>query len=237
MNEAFLRAVARIVVLDPDASTWAAIAAALSDAGYDVDPRRPLEDAMADARAMPPDLIVCDFVHLDREASAFVRELARAGPRILFLSAVADPEARVRAFEAGADDFVMKPFSVREVVLRARALVRRRGPQSSPAIINVGPLRIDAGSLHAWVAGESVNFSKREIDVLVFLAHNANRAVTRDMLIANLWADNDERTSARMVDTTIRRLRAKLGRARDLVRTVRGVGYQLRANEAQREAG
>lgn len=149
---------------------------------------------------------------------------------VIALSPTADEIDRVLAFELGADDCVVKPFSTRELLLRIRAVLRRArgaGRRTSPELVEVGPLQIDMKRSRVRVEGELAALTMVELRLLSALAARVGRVQRREELLRRVWPDTqpDERT----VDTHIRRLREKLGAAADWVETVRGVGYRLRA--------
>jgi two-component system phosphate regulon response regulator PhoB len=200
-----------VLLLDRDAAVRARIAAALRDAGHEVETA-----AVIDGRPRA-DLVISDGP----------LDLGRSPALLLVMSNDASEAARVSAFESGADDYVLKPFSLRELVLRVRALLRRARSAKPLDVIEVGNLRIDRQALRVWIDGEQAVLTNLEIRLLIFLAENSVRAVTREMLLESVWEDMN--LGVRVVDTSIRRLRGKLGRARDLLRTLRNVGYQLRA--------
>jgi len=169
-----------------------------------------------------------------------VRELP-VGDEIpmLMVSALADEMDRVLAFENGADDFVGEPFSVREFAARVRAILRRRHQRSQPrpaGEIHAGALRLDLLTGVAELNGRRVRLTQREFAVLKHLALSGGRVVRRgDLLVA---LDGDSRASERLVDTHVKSIRGKLGDARSVIETVRGVGYRFdtRVREANSEA-
>ena len=134
---------------------------------------------------------------------------------------------RVLGFELGADDFVTKPFSVRELMLRIKSVLRRRALEQPPAVRDrVGPIRIDVEAHRAYVAEQEVVLTALEFKLLVSLMARAGRVQSREQLLDKVWGLSPE-TRTRTVDTHVKRLREKLGQARDLFETVRGTGYRL----------
>jgi two-component system phosphate regulon response regulator PhoB len=158
-----------------------------------------------------------------------VRSMAttRRLPVIMIGTSAAEID-RVVAFEVGADDYVTKPFSVRELVLRVRAVLRRRrpAPSSAASALRVGVLEIDATTQRAVVAGEEIDLSGKELRLLLALHRERGRVRTREELIGEVWGSR-EGVSTRTVDACMKRLRAKLGPASGCIATVRGVGYRL----------
>jgi two-component system phosphate regulon response regulator PhoB len=213
-----LKAVARVLVVDGDRELRSGLSRALEDAGHDVESLATM--AAADAAVRRADIVVTD---------AMSPGLRGTRARVLVTSDDASESARIAAFEAGADDFVARPFSLREVVLRVRALLRRRNRGPAPAdVIELAGIRIDRSALRLWIEGREVTTTTLEIRILIYLAEQGGRAVTRERMLEDVWRDPS--LSVRVVDTSIRRLRAKLGEARELLRTLRNVGYQLRAD-------
>jgi DNA-binding response OmpR family regulator len=168
-----------------------------------------------------------------------VRELPGGGEiPILVVSALADEMDRILAFENGADDFVAEPFSVREFAARVRAILRRRHQRAQPrpaGEITAGALRLDLMAGVAELNGRRVRLTQREFDVLKHLALSGGRVVRRRELLVAL--DGDPHASERLVDTHVKSIRCKLGDARAMIETVRGVGYRLdaRVREANGE--
>jgi two-component system phosphate regulon response regulator PhoB len=147
---------------------------------------------------------------------------------VVVVSALADEMDRILAFENGADDFVAEPFSARELAARVRAILRRRGRRASPSLaaeIELGALRLDLLASVAELGGKRVRLTLREFEVLKHLALSGGRVVRRSELLRAL--DGDPHLSERLVDTHVKSIRSKLGDARDLIETVRGVGYRF----------
>jgi two-component system phosphate regulon response regulator PhoB len=229
-------AMARVLVIDGDAPLRAALSGALTAAGHEVETASSGQAGLALARASTPDVVVFDLVLSDGEGIDLCRAL-RADPSVgraaLFVLASGDEERRVSAFEAGADDYLAKPHSMRELVLRVRALARRRSKPPPSEVLAVGTLRIDRAARRVDIAGRAIELTRREFDVLLYLADRMGRVQTRDALVAHVWGELPD--SGRVVDTTIKRLRKKLAQDPSssseatavTIRTVRGVGYKL----------
>jgi two-component system response regulator ResD len=179
------------------------------------------------------DLLLLDVGLPGVDGFDIARTLRREGKMmpIVIITARADEVDRVVGFELGADDYVVKPFSPREVVARVRAILRRSGMKSdpSPAVLRFGRLEIDEGAREARVDGRDIGLKPREYELLVALAANAGVALSRDTLLERVWGfdfDGDERT----VDVHVRRLRMKLVeqfRLDACVHTVHGFGYKF----------
>ncbi len=156
--------------------------------------------------------------------------LTRSIP-VLMLTARSDEMDRVVGFELGADDYVTKPFSPRELVLRVKAILRRQEVVSEEkGVIQTGDLLIDIDRHEVSVKKKSIQLTSTEFKLLVELASNRGRVQTRERLLDKVWGYTYE-GYARTVDTHIRRLREKLGKAGDLIETLRGVGYRFREEE------
>jgi DNA-binding response OmpR family regulator len=217
-----------IVVVEDDARIADLLDLYLRDAGY-----RPLlaasgERALELVREHRPVLAVVDVGLPGIDGFEVCRRIRADGPLpVLFLTA-RDAEAdRVRGFELGGDDYVVKPFSPREVVARVRAILRRGDVQDRSLVTVSATLDVDLDRREVKVAGRPVALAGREFDVLAFLARNRNIALTRRQLVDGVWGpdwEGDERT----VDVHVAQLRKKLGAALPLV-TVWGVGYRLDA--------
>jgi two-component system phosphate regulon response regulator PhoB len=143
------------------------------------------------------------------------------------LTARTDETDRIVGFELGADDYVTKPFNVRELVLRVRAVLRRTSAAQAGAVLAVGPLRVDAAAHRAWVGEREVVLTALEFRLLQTFLSRRGRVQTRDTLLGDVW-DIHVDISTRTVDTHIKRLREKLGPAGQLIETLRGVGYRFR---------
>jgi two-component system phosphate regulon response regulator PhoB len=148
---------------------------------------------------------------------------------VVMLTAKGEEVDRVVGFELGADDYVTKPFSVRELVLRVKAILRRaaaagRAAERPPA--SVGPIRVDLDAHRAWVDGAEVQLTPLEFKLLTLLMARLGRVQSREQLLEDVWEMSAE-LETRTVDTHVKRLREKLGSGRELLETVRGVGYRL----------
>ena len=156
----------------------------------------------------------------------------KASPRtrhvpVLMLTARTDEVDRVVGFEVGADDFVTKPFSVRELVLRVRAILRRGvGVEAEQERDQVGPIRVDPGAHRAFVEGQEIALTALEFKLLTTFMSRVGRVQTRESLLQDVWGVSSD-LQTRTVDTHVKRLREKLGAGRELIETVRGIGYRM----------
>ncbi|HEY3108322.1 MAG TPA: response regulator transcription factor [Chloroflexota bacterium] len=231
----------RILVVDDEPSLVASLSYSLGRAGFQVRIATDGPGALEVAQEIDPDLIVLDVMLPGLDGFEVCRRLrARTTAPILMLTARDDPMDRVVGLEVGADDYVTKPFSVRELVARINAQLRRAsilsgeaGPTGRPPsdeTIDVGPLVVDAGRRIATLAGQRLALKRREFDLLAYLALNAGIVLSRDRLLSEVWAD-ELGGHTRTVDVHIRRLRRHLEadpEAPRFLETVRGVGYVLR---------
>jgi two-component system phosphate regulon response regulator PhoB len=219
---------ARVLVIGADAVLRVGLAGALTTAGHEVETASSGQAGLALARVSPPDVVLLDLPagsSCQGPCRALRSEASIGRSTLLVLGAVGDEDDRVAAFEAGADDYLAKPHSMRELVLRVRALARRKTYPPPSEVLAIGSLRIDRAARRVDVTGLAIDLTRREFDVLVFLADRAGRVQTRDALVSQVWGEIAD--SARVVDTTIKRIRRKLGDAAPTIRTVRGVGYKL----------
>lgn len=184
--------------------------------------------------AHPPDLVVLDLMLPDISGTEVCRQLRQGSETrripVLMLTAKTDPIDRVVGFEVGADDYVTKPFSVRELVLRIRAILRRTeaGTPPEPEALRFGILRLDFEGHRVWVEGEEVTLTALEFRLLKTLVQRRGRVQTREILLNHVWEMSGDVTT-RTVDTHVRRLRKKLGPASTYIETLRGVGYRFQA--------
>lgn len=225
------RRVARVLVVEGDSVLRAELVASLTGAGHEVESASSGHAGIALARASGPDIVLFDLHLPDMNGLELCRTLRAPGssrrPSLFVLSAAREEADRLAAFEAGVDDYVVKPHSMREVVLRVRALSRRRSAARAPRVelLTLGALRIDRAARRVAVEGSSVELTRREFDLLLRLAERADRVQTRDALVTEVWGELTD--SGRVVDTTVKRLRKKLGRLGTSIKTVRGIGYKL----------
>ncbi len=223
----------RVLVVDDEPDLLELVRVNLCQAGFEVDLAEAGKQALDQLRRTPPDLMVLDLMLPDLSGTEICRQVrqdpALAGLPIIMLTAKADEVDRVVGLELGADDYVTKPFSPRELTLRVRAVLRRRGPaaETPPArIVEHGPLRIDPERHRCHVQGDEVTLTAKEFELLRNLMERPGRVLTRDQLLDAVWG-SDIAVTTRTIDTHLKRLREKLGPASDLIETVRGVGYRF----------
>jgi two-component system phosphate regulon response regulator PhoB len=184
------------------------------------------------ARTRRPDLVILDVMLPDLDGLEVCRRLrgdpATAGVPIIMLTAKGEEVDRVVGLELGADDYVTKPFSPKELVARVRAVLRRTRPAAPAERLSAGGITVDLGRHRVEADGRPIGLAPREFALLQTLVESPGRVLSRDQLLTRAWgyARADE-IESRTVDVHIRRLRAKLGSAGDRIVTVKGVGYQL----------
>lgn len=176
----------------------------------------------------PPDAMILDMMMPHMDGLQVLREM-RARPEwnripVLMLTARGAVEDRIDGFEAGADDYLSKPFSSKELMLRIRALLRRVA--GSDAVIELGPFRLERETLRMIVDKERIDLTATEFKLMLVLIQGPGQVQGRDQLLRDVWGYKDS-TLTRTLDTHIKRLREKLGKHADLLQTVRGVGYCL----------
>jgi len=188
-------------------------------------------EALAALREELPDVVLIDWMLPDKSGLALAREL-REAPRtselpIIMLTARGEEADRVKGLEQGADDYIVKPFSPRELIARIQAVLRRRAPHASDSELSVGTLKLNPVSHEVTLDGSAVEMGPTEFRLLHFLLAHPERVYTRTQLLDQVWGDHvfiEERT----VDVHVRRLRLALGDDNERwVKTVRGAGYKF----------
>lgn len=232
---ATLRAVKkpRILVVEDEPDIAEVLRYNLARAGYEVDVEGAGDTALEQLRRRPPDLLLLDLMlpGLDGLELAKIakRDLATAKVPIVMLTAKGEDVDRIVGLELGADDYIPKPFSPREVVLRVKAVLRRRlEPAGDAAVLEIGGLRLEPAAHRLQVRGQEVALTATEFRLLRTLMERHGRIQTRSRLLTDVWGYAEE-VDSRTVDTHIRRLRRKLVSESDRIETVIGVGYRLRA--------
>ena len=229
---------ARVLVVDDEADIVALVAYHLVKSGYRVSTAGTGPDALDAARRERPALVVLDLM-LPGLSGYDVLEQLRAGDStrdvaVLMLTARREEQDRIRGLSLGADDYLTKPFSPQELVLRVAAILRRLGAAGASTVSHlvIGALEIDTAAHVVRVSGEPVELTPTEFKLLLTLAERRGRVQGRTLLLQTVW-DAAPDIQTRTVDMHVQRLRAKLGVAGDLVETVRGFGYRLRAPQAR----
>ena len=218
----------RVLIVEDEKKVAAFIQTALEQEGYAVDTLADGEDAGAQAGIIPYDCVVLDLMLPGRSGFQVLRDLRAKKPElpVIILSAQASPEERIAGLNAGADDYMAKPFVVAELSARIRALLRRGKPRETR--LRVGDLEIDTARRRVTRGGRTIDLKPKEYALLEFLAHNADRPVTRSHIIEHVWDIHFDSIS-NVVEVHINSLRNKIdkGAPLPLIHTIRGVGYML----------
>jgi two-component system alkaline phosphatase synthesis response regulator PhoP len=207
----------------------------LERAGFRVNAVADGEEGLQRLFASRPDAVVLDLMLPGRSGLDVLREV-RGEPStrelpVVVLTARSAEMDKLLGFEHGADDYLTKPFSPRELVARLRALLRRAHPSRAEGTIEAGPLKIDTLAREATFKGRKLSLTPREFELLAFLAHRPGRVMSREELLRKVWG-YDYLGETRTVDVHIRRLRVKLGEKNRQIETVTGVGYKFVASPA-----
>ena len=238
----------RVLVVDDEPDISALVAYHLAKAGYRVATAATGAEAIEAAASQAPDLVVLDLMLPDMSGFDVLERLrapdappSTRNVAVLMLTARRDEADRIRGLAFGADDYLTKPFSPPELVLRVGAILRRvHGAHSAPRdgtrdasdVLEVGPLRIDRAAYRVAVNGADVELTPTEYRLLLLLAERRGRLQDRGQLLQTVW-DAAPDLQTRTVDMHVQRLRAKLGPAGELIETVRGFGYRLRGERAR----
>jgi two-component system, OmpR family, phosphate regulon response regulator PhoB len=222
---------AHVLIVEDEQDLCSLLDFNLRSAGFSTAVATTGEAALRAARERPPELVLLDLMLPDVPGTEVCRQL-RAAPStrdvlIVMLTARGEESDRVRGFELGADDYVTKPFSVRELVLRLRAILRRTPAANGGAEpLKLGPLALDVEAHRFYVEGREVTLTALEFRLLEHLMTRLGRVQTREALLEEVWGLSAS-LETRTIDTHVMRLRDKLGPARAFLETVRGVGYRI----------
>ncbi len=221
----------KVLVADDEPDVLGLVTSNLRLAGFEVLESEDGVAALQRAREEMPDLLVLDLMLPGMSGLEVCRSL-KADPvtamiPIIMLTAKAEEIDRIVGLELGADDYVTKPFSPRELVLRAKGVLRRTARTEEPKdLLVAGQIVVDRARLQVSVAGKPIDFTATELKLLAVLIERRGRVQSRDVLLNDVWG-YESVIDTRTVDTHIRRLREKLGEAADCVETVRGFGYRI----------
>jgi two-component system KDP operon response regulator KdpE len=218
-----------VLVVDDEPQILRALQTNLRAAGYEIETAVTGEDALSKAAMRPPNAVILDLVLPDRSGVEVCRELRRwSSAPIILLSAIDEEVEKVAALDAGADDYVTKPFGMEELLARLRAAFRRTGPAGEP-ILRVGELVIDIDKRSVSIRGEAVKLTRHEFELLRVLAQNEGRLLTHRMLLREVWGPGYG-TESHYLHVYVSQLRRKIeddpARPRYLI-TEPGAGYRL----------
>jgi two-component system KDP operon response regulator KdpE len=219
----------RVLVVDDEAQFLRALQTNLRGAGYDVMTASTAEEALSSAALKPPEAIILDLLLPDGRGTDVCRELRRwTDSPIILVSAVGDEAEKIAALDAGADDYVTKPFSIDELLARLRAALRRAGPAMEPTR-TIGELTLDLEKRSVRVAGKPVHLTPHEFELLRVLAQNEGKLMTHNTILREVWGPAYQRESS-YLHVFVSQLRRKLepdpARPRYIL-TEPGAGYRL----------
>jgi two-component system, OmpR family, KDP operon response regulator KdpE len=225
-----MTATARILIIDDEAPIRRFLRVAIEAEGYSVIEAGTAREGLAMVARETPGLVVLDLGLPDADGLFVLRELRGwSQVPVMILSVRTDETGKVEALDAGAQDYVVKPFGVKEFLARLRSLLRDRGTEAVPSVLTVGPLRIDAADHSASMEGRPLHLTRREFDLLWMLASHRGRLVTQEMILKAIWgpAHTDDSQYLRVY---IRQLRQKLGDDAAnprFIATEPGIGYRF----------
>jgi two-component system phosphate regulon response regulator PhoB len=227
----------RILLIEDEPDIAEVLQYNLEKEGFAVETARRGDSGLAAIRRETPDLVLLDLMLPGMDGLELTRLLKRDGGTarvpIVMLTARSEEVDRIVGLELGADDYISKPFSPREVVLRVKAVLRRHQPEPAeeedgePDLLSVGGIQLDVAGHQLRIGGEEIPLTATEFRLLRLLIERAGRVQTRGQLLTDVWGYAED-IDSRTVDTHIRRLRRKLGSEADRIETVIGVGYRLR---------
>jgi two-component system OmpR family response regulator len=215
----------KILVVEDNKKLARFLVRAFAEEGYIVDQVTDGAAALQQIQAIPYDLVILDWMLPELDGLTVCREARARGNRvpILMLTARTDVPEKIAGLDAGADDYLAKPFDLGELLARSRALVRRGVGDS---VLRVGPLVVDRAERRATLDGKRVDLTPREFTLLAYLAREAGRDVPRMEILAKVWETSFD-PGSNVVDVHVKSLRDKLGAHARMIETVRGVGYRI----------
>jgi len=218
----------KILIVEDERDIADLIGFNLQRAGYEVLKAHDGITATDVALRERPDLIILDLMLPGRDGYAVFRELRRdvrsVNIPVIMLTARAQTEDRIQGLEAGADDYLTKPFSPKELMLRVQAILKRADAPPGSVEFSYGPFRFDKNALKFYLDGDPTDLTATEFKLLLYLCERSGKAQDRNDLLRTVWGYSDE-VHSRTLDTHMKRLRQKLGLHGSLVETIRGVGY------------
>jgi two-component system phosphate regulon response regulator PhoB len=222
-----------ILIVEDELDLQQILAYNLEHAGYAVRVAGTGREALRLAQEEPPQLVLLDLMLPDMPGTQICKQL-KEDPRtqavpVVMLTARGEESDRVLGFELGADDYVVKPFSVRELLLRTQAILRRHAVPAED-VLAVRELRLDRAAHRVWAEEREIKLTALEFRLLQLLLEERGRVLTRGLLLEKVW-NIDAEITTRTVDTHVKRLREKLGSSGDYIETVRGVGYRFLGDE------
>ena len=215
----------QLLLVEDEESIGSLVSAYLEQSGYRIAWVRSGEEALLDLERLRPRLVILDVGLPGQDGFDICREIrSRSSVPIVMLTARDEEADRVAGLEVGADDYVTKPFSPRELAARVKAVLRRTDPAPRTARLELGDVMLDAEAREVTVAGDPIELTGKEFDLLAYLLDNVGIVVSRDLLLDRVWGMSYA-GGTRTVDVHVAQLRRKLGRP-DTIRTFRGAGYK-----------
>ncbi len=218
---------AKVLIVEDDATIARFVELELTHAGYDVYKFGDGESALEEVGDIKPDLMLLDLMLPGVDGLTVARTVRERGMGmpIMMLTARSETQDVVKGFEAGADDYLRKPFEIPELLSRVRALLKRTEHENPASSYRAANVEIDPRSRSVLVDGEVVTFTAKEYDLLEFFVLNAGRVITRDEILQTVWGGQHD-TDSNVIEVFVCHLRNKIGdRDNQIVRTIRGVGY------------
>lgn len=220
----------KILAVDDEADILKLLRYNLSNAGFEFIPAGDGPEAIELAGRIMPDLIILDLMLPDMDGNEVLKRLKAnpdtSGIPVLMLTARGEEIDRILGLELGADDYMVKPFSPRELVLRIKAVLRKGAASDDARLVKTGPIVIDTERFAVSVDGQKVDFTAFEFKLLLTLIKSKGRPMNRETLLSRI-GQSDTASGSRTVDTHIRRIRMKLGRYGGFIETARGHGYMF----------
>ncbi len=227
-------AMEKILIVEDEVDIATLISFNLERAGYQVDMVHHGAEGLERILKDQPDLVVLDLMLPGLDGFGILREMQRDARAnaipVLMLTAKSQIDDRIRGLESGVDDYLTKPFSPKELILRVAAIIKRNRATPGTVIFSFGPFRFDKNNLSFYLNEEPLPLTSTEFKLLLYLCQRAGTPQDRNDLLKVVWGYNDD-VHSRTLDTHMKRLRQKLGDEASLIETVRGVGYQVREIE------
>ncbi|MBW5470574.1 response regulator [Brevibacillus formosus] len=221
-----------ILAVEDEKALLQTIAGVLTDEGYQVDTAERGDDGLLLAERGIYDLLVLDIMMPGMDGLSLVRTLRAKGimTPVLFLTAKDSVESRVEGLDAGADDYLVKPFAAEELTARVRALLRRQGKQNPEGELAYGPLSLKINEYDGFVDDEPMKLTTKEYELLKYFLQNREQILTRQQIFDRVWGIDSEANYG-VVDLYVHYLRKKLGAYEGFIRTIRNVGYILKKED------
>jgi len=221
----------KILIIEDEPDIRETLAYNFTNEGFKVKSESSGKGALTLSKSFEPDIIILDLMLPDMSGIDVFKKIKNSdeypAPSIIMLSAKGEEVDRIIGFEVGADDYVTKPFSIRELILRVKVIIKKQANGfETDNKISLGPLNLNLSAHEVSINGDEILLTALEFKLLKHLAQRRGRVQTRDQLLGDVWGYSSEITT-RTVDTHIKRLREKLGSEIDFIQTIRGVGYRL----------